>query len=68
MEEVELGGLDDGEQDAPVFASAEDDEYHLFDRGEVRFCFADSAACLESKLLCGDPSAFVCIHGSLFIP
>ncbi|XWS47456.1 hypothetical protein CRYUN_Cryun14cG0153500 [Craigia yunnanensis] len=35
MEEVVLGGLEDGEEDAPVFASAEDDEYHLFDRGEV---------------------------------
>ncbi|XVF20927.1 hypothetical protein REPUB_Repub12eG0046000 [Reevesia pubescens] len=34
-EEVELGALEDGEEDAPVFASAEDDEYHLFDRGEV---------------------------------
>ncbi|PPD87876.1 hypothetical protein GOBAR_DD15190 [Gossypium barbadense] len=35
MEEVELGGLEDDEQDAPVFASPEDDEYHLFDKGEV---------------------------------
>ncbi|XVE78504.1 hypothetical protein DITRI_Ditri13aG0150400 [Diplodiscus trichospermus] len=33
-EEVVLGGLEDDEEDAPVFASAEDDEYHLFDRGE----------------------------------
>lgn len=36
MEEVELGGLEDGEVDPPVFASPEDDEYHLFDR-DVRF-------------------------------
>ncbi|KAA3474678.1 protein PAT1-like protein 1-like isoform X2 [Gossypium australe] len=35
MEEVELGGLEDDEQNAPVFASPEDDEYHLFDKGEV---------------------------------
>ncbi|KAA3459165.1 protein PAT1-like protein 1-like isoform X1 [Gossypium australe] len=35
MEEVELGGLEDGEVEAPVFASIEDDEYHLFDRGDV---------------------------------
>ncbi|OMP07651.1 hypothetical protein COLO4_07168 [Corchorus olitorius] len=35
MDEVELGGLEDGEENASVFASAEDDEYHLFDRGEV---------------------------------
>ncbi|XVE72365.1 hypothetical protein DITRI_Ditri11bG0033600 [Diplodiscus trichospermus] len=34
MEEMELGGLED-EEDACVFASVEDDEYHLFDRGEV---------------------------------
>ncbi|KAE8722303.1 lysine-specific histone demethylase 1-like protein 1 [Hibiscus syriacus] len=33
-EEVELGGLEDDEEDAPVFASTEDDEYH-FDKGEV---------------------------------
>ncbi|MBA0821428.1 hypothetical protein Goarm_018288 [Gossypium armourianum] len=32
--EVDLGGLEDGEEDSPVFASTEDDEYHLFDRGE----------------------------------
>lgn len=36
VEEVDLGGLEDGEEDSPVFASTEDDEYHLFDR-EVRF-------------------------------
>ncbi|KAK8541691.1 hypothetical protein V6N13_137716 [Hibiscus sabdariffa] len=35
MEEVDLGGLEDCEEDSPVFASVEDDEYHLFDRGEV---------------------------------
>ncbi|MBA0548286.1 hypothetical protein Golob_019394, partial [Gossypium lobatum] len=33
--EVDLGGLEDGEEDFPVFASTEDDEYHLFDRGEL---------------------------------
>ncbi|KAK8507755.1 hypothetical protein V6N13_140500 [Hibiscus sabdariffa] len=35
MEGVDLGGLEDGEEDSPVFASVEDDEYRLFDRGEV---------------------------------
>lgn len=35
--EVELGGLEDDEEDALVFASANDDEYRLFDRGEVKF-------------------------------
>ncbi|XP_021907164.1 uncharacterized protein LOC110821589 isoform X1 [Carica papaya] len=33
--EVELGGLEDDEEDALVFASANDDEYRLFDRGEA---------------------------------
>ncbi|KAE8713136.1 lysine-specific histone demethylase 1-like protein 1 [Hibiscus syriacus] len=43
--EVDLGGLEDGEEDSPVFASVEDEEYHLFDRGEVRFhSFGSSAA------------------------
>ena len=50
MEEV-LGGLEDGEEDAPVFASAEDDEYHLFDRGEVTFHSFGYAVCRESKFL-----------------
>ncbi|XVF81676.1 hypothetical protein PTKIN_Ptkin15bG0174400 [Pterospermum kingtungense] len=35
MEEAVLGGLEDDEEDASVFASAGDDEYHLFDKGEV---------------------------------
>ncbi|KAL4378380.1 hypothetical protein GQ457_02G005740 [Hibiscus cannabinus] len=35
MEEVALGGLEDGEEEAPMFASIEDDEYRLFDKGEV---------------------------------
>lgn len=34
VEEMELGGLEDGEEDFPVFGPA-DDEYHLFDREEV---------------------------------
>ena len=39
-EEVELGGLEDeGDNNAPVFGSVTDDEYHLFDKGEVRFSF-----------------------------
>lgn len=33
VEEMELGGLEDGEEDFPVFGPA-DDEYHLFDREE----------------------------------
>lgn len=34
-EEVELGGLEDeGDNNAPVFGSVTDDEYHLFDKGE----------------------------------
>lgn len=35
-EEVELGGLEDDRDGSPVFGSV-DDEYHLFDKGEVRF-------------------------------
>lgn len=34
VEEMELGGLEDGEGDFPFFGPA-DDEYHLFDREEV---------------------------------
>ncbi|KAK8480228.1 hypothetical protein V6N13_052376 [Hibiscus sabdariffa] len=35
MEEAVLGGLEDVGEEAPMFASIEDDEYHLFDKGEV---------------------------------
>ncbi|XP_039029221.1 protein PAT1 homolog 1-like [Hibiscus syriacus] len=35
MEEVVFGGLEDGEEETPIFASNEDDEYRLFDKGEV---------------------------------
>ncbi|KAE8690117.1 lysine-specific histone demethylase 1-like protein 1 [Hibiscus syriacus] len=35
MEEAVLGVLEDGEVEAPMFASIEDDEYRLFDKGEV---------------------------------
>ncbi|KAE8708066.1 lysine-specific histone demethylase 1-like protein 1 [Hibiscus syriacus] len=44
MKEVDLGGLEDGEEDSPVFASIEDDEYHLFDRGELHHSSGSSAA------------------------
>ncbi|XP_021907166.1 uncharacterized protein LOC110821589 isoform X2 [Carica papaya] len=40
--EVELGGLEDDEEDALVFASANDDEYRLFDRGEAK----DKSCCM----------------------
>ncbi|KAG8478008.1 hypothetical protein CXB51_027811 [Gossypium anomalum] len=39
MEEVELGGLEDDEQDAPVFASPEDDEYHFLIRESYYISF-----------------------------
>jgi DNA topoisomerase 2-associated protein PAT1 len=35
---MELGGLDDDGVIAPVLGHADDDEYHLFDKGEVT-CF-----------------------------
>lgn len=35
MEEVELGGMEDEENEVPVTGYG-DDEYHLFDREEVR--------------------------------
>lgn len=39
MEEVELGGLDEEEDGIPVVGYG-DDEYHLFDKEEVKFvCF-----------------------------
>lgn len=34
LDEVELGGLEDDGADCPPFGSV-DDEYHLFDKGEV---------------------------------
>ena len=55
MEEV-LGGLEDGEEDAPVFASAEDDEYHLFDRGEVSFIPLVTQFAANPSFFCTDPS------------
>lgn len=38
MQEVELGGLEDNEDNGPAFGPA-DDEYHLFDKEEVRFLY-----------------------------
>ncbi|XP_039001002.1 protein PAT1 homolog 1-like isoform X2 [Hibiscus syriacus] len=35
LEEAVLGVLEDGEEEAPIFSSIEDDEYHLFDKGDV---------------------------------
>lgn len=32
---MSLGGFDDDEVIAPVLGHADDDEYHLFDKGEV---------------------------------
>ena len=66
MEEV-LGGLEDGEEDAPVFASAEDDEYHLFDRGEVRFHSSGFQCAANPSLFCTDPFALLCDY-YFFIP
>ncbi|KFK39518.1 hypothetical protein AALP_AA3G254500 [Arabis alpina] len=34
LDEVSLGGFDDDEVIAPVLGHADDDEYHLFDKGE----------------------------------
>lgn len=36
VEDLELGGLEDDEAATPVFGT-NDEEYHLFDRGDVRF-------------------------------
>lgn len=38
LDEMSLGGIDDDEGIAPVLGHADDDEYHLFDKGEVT-CF-----------------------------
>lgn len=46
MEEVELGGLEDNRNNGPAFGPA-DDEYHLFNREEVRFLLS-----LEKKIIC----------------
>ncbi|KAK9284844.1 hypothetical protein L1049_024024 [Liquidambar formosana] len=35
VEEVELGGLDDDKDDIPLFGSAADDEYQLFEKDEA---------------------------------
>lgn len=40
LDEMSLGGIDDDEVVAPVLGhAADDDEYHLFDKAEVYFCF-----------------------------
>ena len=38
LQEVELGGLEDNEDNGPAFGPA-DDEYHLFDKEEVIFFY-----------------------------
>lgn len=38
MEEVELGGLEDEEDRKPLFGPV-DNEYHLFEKDEVRLLF-----------------------------
>lgn len=38
LDEMSLGGFEDDEVIAPVLGHADDDEYHLFDKGEV-MCF-----------------------------
>ena len=38
MDEVELGGLEDEEDGSPAVGYG-DDEYHLFDKEEVRFVY-----------------------------
>lgn len=61
MEEVVLGGLEDGEEDVSVFASAEDDEYHLFDKGEVRLSSFGYSVCHYPSFFCTDySSALLC--------
>ena len=49
MEEVELGGLEDEEDDTPVVGYG-DDEYHLFDKEEVGFVYCLNVLQSNTKL------------------
>lgn len=49
-EDVELGGLEDGEEDFPTFGAG-DDEYHLFERAEVWLQYSSTSPMGKSLLL-----------------